>query len=218
MEDRKKIALVLGGGGARGAAHVGVIKALEEMRVPVDYVVGTSMGALVGGLYATGMSSDDLTTLMSEIDWADMFKDQARRQDRPFRRKRDDGLGLYGAKIGLSKSGSRIPPGAIAGQRVEFLLNSLVGVRGPADDFDRLPIPFRAVAVDILAAEVAVLDSGNLATAMRASMALPGIFDPVEHEDMLLVDGGVLMNVPISVGKDLGADIIIAVDVGSPLE
>ncbi len=217
FEDRPKIALVLGGGGARGAAHVGVIRALEEMRIPVDYIVGTSMGALVGGLYATGMSSDELTSLMTEIDWADMFVDKARRQDRPYRRKRDDNLGLYAAKIGLSEGSSRLRPGALAGQKIEFLLNSLVGVRNQTRDFDDLSIPFRAVAADILTAEVAVLDSGNLATAMRASMALPAVFDPVEYEDKLLVDGGVLMNVPVSVGKDLGADVIIAVDVGSPL-
>ena len=217
QDDRPKIALVLGGGGARGAAHIGVIKALEELRVPVDYIVGTSMGALVGGLHATGMSGDELTSLMTDIDWPDMFSDKTRRQDRPFRRKRDDSLGLYAAKIGLSEGGSRLPPGAIAGQRIEFLLESLVGVRERTNDFDDLPIPFRAVAADILAAEVAVLDSGRLALAMRSSMALPGVFDPVEFEDQLLVDGGVLMNVPVSVGKDLGADIIIAVDVGSPL-
>lgn len=216
-DDRPKIALVLGGGGARGAAHVGVIQALEELRVPIDYIVGTSMGALVGGLHATGMSGDELTSLMTEIDWPEMFSDKVRRQDRPFRRKRDDSLGLYAAKIGLSEGGSRLPPGAIAGQKIQFLLESLVGVRERSSDFDDLPIPFRAVAADILAAEVAVLDSGRLATAMRSSMALPGVFDPVELEDQLLVDGGVLMNVPVSVGKDLGADIIIAVDVGSPL-
>ena len=215
--DRPKIALVLGGGGARGAAHVGVIQALEELRVPVDYIVGTSMGALVGGLHATGMSGDDLSSLMTDIDWSEMFSDKARRQDRPFRRKRDDNFGLYAAKIGLSKGSSRIVPGAVAGQNIQFLLESLVGVREQSDDFDNLPIPFRAVAADILTAEVAVLDSGQLATAMRSSMALPAVFDPVELEGRLLVDGGVLMNVPVSVAKDLGADIVIAVDVGSPL-
>jgi NTE family protein len=217
QDDRPKIGLVLGGGGARGAAHVGVIKALEELRIPVDYIVGTSMGALIGGFYATGMSADELTSLMHDIDWGKMFKDNVRRQNRPFRRKRDDDLGLYAAKIGLSKGSSRLPPGAIAGQRIEFLLESLVGVRDRSRNFDDLPIPFRAVAVDILTAEVAVLDRGRLATAMHASMALPGVFDPVEFDDKLLVDGGVLMNLPVGTGQDLGADIIIAVDVGSPL-
>jgi len=215
--DRPKIALVLGGGGARGAAHVGVIKALEELRVPIDFIVGTSMGALVGGLHATGMDGDELTALMTDLDWGEIFKDKTRRQDRPFRRKRDDNFGLYAAKIGLSEGSTRLRQGALAGQKIQFLLESLVGIRDRTSNFDDLPIPFRAIAVDILAAEVAVLDRGSLATAMRSSMALPGVFDPVRHNDQLLVDGGVLMNVPVSVAKDLGADVIIAVNVGSPL-
>jgi NTE family protein len=147
-----------------------------------------------------------------------MFKDDLPREDRPFRRKRDDTLGLYPVKIGLSSDGSNIPQGAIAGQKIDFLLESLMSQRTQADDFDDLPIPFRAVAVDILSAEVVVQGEGRLATAMRASMSLPAVFDPVEVGDRLLVDGGVLMNLPVSVGKDMGADIVIAVDVGSPLE
>jgi len=217
IEARPKIALVLGGGGARGAAHIGVIRALEELRVPVDFIAGTSMGALVGGLHATGMSADDLTEVMNNVDWDEMFTDKVNRLDRPFRRKRDDDLGLYAAKIGLSEGSSRLPRGAVAGQKIEFLLETLVGSREREGDFDDLPIPFRAVAADILTAEVVVMDSGSLAVAMRSSMALPAVFDPVEYDDRLLVDGGVLMNVPVSVGKDSGADVIIAVDVGSPL-
>ena len=217
VEGRPKIALVLGGGGARGAAHIGVIRALEELRVPVDFIAGTSMGALVGGLHATGMNADDLTTVMNKVDWGDMFTDNVSRSDRPFRRKRDDDLGLYAAKIGLSAGSSRLPRGAVAGQKIEFLLETLVGSREREGDFDDLPIPFRAVAADILAAEAVIMDSGSLAMAMRSSMALPAVFEPVEYGDRLLVDGGVLMNVPVSVGKDSGADIIIAVDVGSPL-
>ena len=217
VEDRPKIALVLGGGGARGAAHIGVIRALEELRVPVDFIAGTSMGALVGGLHATGMNADDLTAVMNNVDWDQMFTDKVSRADRPFRRKRDDDLGLYAAKIGLSKGSSRLPRGAVAGQRIQFLLETLVSSRQREGSFDDLPIPFRAVAADILAAEVVVMDSGNLAMAMRSSMALPAVFDPVEYGDRLLVDGGVLMNVPVSVGRESGADVIIAVDVGSPL-
>lgn len=215
--DRPKIGLVLGGGGARGAAHIGVIQALHEMRVPVDYIAGTSMGALIGGLHATGMTPDELRDLMEDIDWADMFSDNVPREDRPWRRKTDDDLGLYGAKLGLSKDGALLPPGAVAGQKVLFLLESLIAQREQTDDFDYLPIPFRAVAVDIVAAEAVVIDSGRLSRAMRSSMALPAVFDPVDDGDRLLVDGGVLMNVPVSVGKEMGADIIIAVDVGSPL-
>jgi len=217
-EDRPKIALVLGGGGARGVAHIGVIKALEELRVPVDYIAGTSMGALVGGMMATGMTADEIEGVTTSIDWSSTFSDDVPRQDRPFRRKRDDGLGLYAAKIGLGRDSSVLPRAAITGQQVDFLLESIVGYRAPMGSFDELPIPFRAVAVDILAAEVVVLDRGNLAAAMRSSMSLPAIFDPVEYGDRLLVDGGVLMNLPVSVGKEMGADVVIAVEVGAPLE
>ena len=152
--DRPKIGLVLGGGGARGAAHIGVLRALEELQVPVDLIVGTSMGSLVGGLHASGMSADELEALVTEIDWDDIFSDQVRREKRQNRRKRDDLLGLYGAKIGLSKDGSKLPGGAVAGQKILSLLESLTGQRDRSDDFDNLPIPFRAVAVDILSAEV----------------------------------------------------------------
>lgn len=216
-ENQPKIALVLGGGGARGTAHIGVIRALEELRVPVDYIAGTSMGALLGGMMATGLSADELEKVAAAIDWDDTFTDDAPRRDRPFRRKRDEDLGLYAAKIGLSPSGTKLPRGAIAGQKVLFLIESTVGSRAQTEDFDALPIPFRAVASDILTADVVVMDSGNLATAMRSSMSLPAVFDPVDTGDQLLVDGGILMNLPVSVGKDMGADIIIAVDVGEPL-
>lgn len=215
--DRPRIALVLGGGGARGAAHIGVIKALEELRVPVDYIAGTSMGSLVGGLKASGMSGAEIESVITNIDWADVFADDINRADRPIRRKRDDDLGLYGTKIGLSEGSSRLPKGAVAGQKVLFLLESIVGPRHRGDDFDSLPIPFRAVAVDIIAAEPVVINNGKLSVAMRSSMALPAVFDPVEDGERLLVDGGVLMNLPVSVGKEMGADIVIAVDVGSAL-
>lgn len=216
-EDRQKVALVLGGGGARGIAHVGVIMALEELRVPVDLIAGTSMGALVGGMLATGMSAEEINTIATTIDWTDTFQDDIPRTDRPLRRKRDDALGLYAAKIGLGEESSILPRAAITGQKVDFLLESIVGYRTRSDDFDELPVPFRAVAVDIIAGEVAVLAEGNLARAMRASMSLPGVFDPVELENGLLVDGGVLMNLPVSVARDMGADVVIAVDVGEPL-
>jgi len=216
-EDRPKVALVLGGGGARGVAHIGVIRALEELRIPVDYIAGTSMGALIGGMLATGMTADEIESMATSIDWNDTFRDNVPREERPLRRKRDDELGLYATKIGLGKDSSVLPRAAITGQKVDFLIESTVGFRVRAENFDELPIPFRAVAVDILAAEAVVLDQGNLATAMRASMSLPAIFDPVEDGDRLLVDGGVLMNVPVSVGKEMGADITIAVNVGSPL-
>lgn len=216
-DGRPKISLVLGGGGARGTAHIGVIRALEELRVPVDYIAGTSMGALVGGMMATGMTADEMEAVITHIDWPNMFKDNVARKEEPFRRKRDDDLGLYGAKIGLSEGGTTLPRGAVAGQKIDFLLESVVSRRTRANNFDELPIPYRAVAVDILSAEAVVLGEGQLSTAMRSSMSLPAIFNPVEMGDRLLVDGGVLMNVPVSVGKEMGGDIVIAVNVGSPL-
>ena len=216
-QGRPRIALVLGGGGARGVAHIGIIQALEELRVPVDYIAGTSMGALIGGMFATGMTAAEIETVATSINWSDTFRDNVSRRDRPFRRKRDDRLGLYGAKVGLGKDSSVLPRAAITGQKVDFLLESIVGNRTRTDDFDSLPIPFRAVTVDILAGEVVVLERGNLSVAMRSSMSLPAIFDPVKDEGRLLVDGGVLMNLPVSVGREMGAEVIIAVDVGAPL-
>ncbi|MCZ6659202.1 MAG: patatin-like phospholipase family protein [Gammaproteobacteria bacterium] len=214
---RPKIGLVLGGGGARGAAHIGVIKRLEELNIPVDYVAGTSMGSLVGALYATGMNADELDRTIRSLEWADLFNDNVRRTDRPFRRKRDDDLSLFGPKFGVGRDSTLLPRGAISGQKISFLFESLVHDRVQVDDFDDLPVPFRAVAADIATGRVVVLDSGNLALAMRSSMSVPGVFDPVELNGHLLVDGGIVNNVPVDVVRTMGADRLIVVDVGSPL-
>ncbi len=146
---RPTIGLVLGGGGARGAAHIGVIRKLEELNIPVDYVAGTSMGALVGALYATGMDAEELDRTISSLDWDDLFNDNTRRADRPFRRKRDDDLSLFGPKLGVGRGSSLLPRGAISGQKISFLFESLVHDRTQVSDFDNLPVPFRAVAADI---------------------------------------------------------------------
>ena len=214
---RPKIGLVLGGGGARGAAHIGVIRKLEELNIPIDYVAGTSMGSLVGALYATGMDAEELDRTIASLDWEDLFNDNTRRADRPFRRKRDDDLNLYGPKLGIGKDSSLLPRGAISGQKISFLFESLVGDRVLVSDFDDLPVPFRAVAADIATGQAVVLDSGNLALAMRSSMSVPGLFDPVELDDHLLVDGGIANNLPVNVVRAMGADRLIVVDVGSPL-
>jgi NTE family protein len=214
---RPRIGLVLGGGGARGSAHVGVIRALEELHVPVDYVVGTSMGALIGGLYATGMNADEMEAVLAKIDWDDIFDDQTPREDQPFRRKRDDDLALFGPKLGLGKDSSVLSTGLIAGQKLSFLFESLVKERTQVTDFDKLPVPFRAVAADVATGEQIVFDHGDLAFAMRASMSIPGVFRPVEWQDRILVDGGIVNNVPVSVAREMGADIVIAVNVGSGL-
>ncbi len=215
--DRPKIGLVLGGGGARGSAHIGVIRVLEEMRVPVDYVGGTSIGSLIGALLATGMNADQLEQVMLGLDWDDLFSDETARQDQPFRRKRDDNLALFGPKIGIGKDAALIPKGAIAGQKISFLFEKMIRERAQATDFDDLPIPYRAVAADIITGEQVVFGEGDLAVAMRASMSLPGIFNPVPYGDYMLVDGGIVNNVPVDVVRAMGADIIIAVNVGSGL-
>lgn len=215
--ERPTIGLVLAGGGARGSAHIGVIRVLEEMNVPIDCVGGTSMGSLVAGLYATGMSADELEAVILDIDWDDLFVDDTARADQPFRRKRDDNLALFGPKLGIGRDASLVKSGVIAGQKISFLFESLVKERTQAEDFDELPIPYRAVAADIATARKVVLSHGDLAMAMRSSMSVPGVFEPVPHQGHLLVDGGIVDNVPVDVLRDMGADILIVVDVGGGL-
>lgn len=217
-DERPKIGLVLGGGGARGAAHIGVIRKLEELRIPVDYITGTSMGSIVGGLHATGMSGRELEELVVDIDWSDLFDDATPRADQPFRRKRDDDLSLFGPKLGVGEGASLLPQGAISGQKIAFFFDSIVNQHVQTRDFDRFPIPFRAVAADIITGQQVVLDKGDLGLAMRSSMSIPGVFSPVRQDDYMLVDGGIVNNIPIDVARDMGADIIIAVDVGTPLQ
>ncbi len=217
MTDRPRIGLVLGGGGARGYAHVGVLKKLEEMRIPFDYITGTSMGSIVGGFLATGMQSDELGQVVREADWDDMFKDSTSREDEPFRRKADDDLGLFGPKLGIGKDSSLLPKGVVSGQKVIFMFESVTSQRVNTSDFDQLPIPFRAIATDIVSGGMVVIADGELSMAMRASMAVPAVFDPVRRDGYLLVDGGLVRNLPVDVARDMGADVVIAVDVGTKL-
>jgi NTE family protein len=217
VTDRPKIGLVLGGGGARGYAHVGVLKKLEEMRIPYDYIAGTSMGSIVGGFLATGMESDELGQVVREADWNDLFKDKTSREDIPFRRKADDNLGLYGPKLGIGKDSSLLPKGVVSGQKVIFMFESVTSQRVNTSDFDQLPIPFRAIATDIVSGDMVVIADGELSMAMRASMAVPAVFDPVRRDGALLVDGGLVRNLPVDVAREMGADIVIAVDVGTKL-
>lgn len=214
---RPRIGLVLGGGGARGAAHVGVLKVLEELRVPVDYVVGTSMGSIVGGLYASGMSPQEIEREMLAMNWGDLFTDYPDRADRSFRRKRDDDLYAFKAKLGVHDGEIDIPFAFVHGQKFDLELNRLMLPVHDVDDFDQLSIPFRAVAADIETGKEVVLGRGSLARSIRASMAVPAAFDPVEIDGRLLVDGGIANNVPVSVARDMGAEIFIVVDVGSGL-
>lgn len=213
-----KVGLVLSGGGARGAAHIGVLNYLEEAGVHVDVVVGTSMGAIVGGLYAAGLSAAEIEAVFTEGDWPALFSDRPPRASRTFRRKQDDDGFLVDFDLGVRADGLRLPQGLIQGQHLDMKLRNLTLPVAHIRQFDELPIPFRAIATDIERGSAVALASGDLATAIRASMSLPGIFKPVKIDDRILVDGGVANNLPISIAREMGADIIIAVDVGFPLK
>lgn len=214
---RPRIGLVLGGGGARGAAHVGALKVLEELRIPVDYVVGTSMGSIVGGLYASGMNAQEIEREMRSMDWDYLFQDAPSRADRSFRRKSDDYLYAFKAKPGFNNGMVEIPLAYIRGQKLDLELNRLTLSVVNVKDFNRLPIPYRAVATDVATGKPVVLASGNLSKSIRASMAVPAAFDPVEINGRLLIDGGIANNVPVNVARDMGADVLIVVDVGTGL-
>lgn len=216
-EDRPAIGLALGGGGARGIAHVSLLRKLEEMHVPVDCIAGTSIGSLVGGLYAAGHSVDDLEALVTSMDWMALFDDSLARPERSFRRKQDDRDRLATIGVGVRAGRVRISPGVLQGQRILTLFEKQTLHVSALDDFDDLPIPYRAIATDLNTGEAVVLDHGSLAMAMRASMSLPGIFQPVDMDGKVLLDGGLANQVPIDVVRGMGADIVIAADVGTPL-
>lgn len=212
---RPRIGLALSGGGARGCAHVGVLKVLEEMHIPVDYIAGTSMGAIVGGLYASGLSASEVEEILSTIDWQTIAEDEQPRRDRAYRRKEDDQRYLMNLEIGLD--GFVLPRGLRSGQRFTFELQRYTWPAAGIRDFSELPVPFKAVAVDLETGDRVLLDRGSLPLAMRASMSIPGVFTPVELDGRLLVDGGIVANLPIDVVRDMGADIVIAVDIGDRL-
>ncbi len=216
-QDRPRVGLVLGGGGARGIAHISVLRKLEAMQVPVDCIAGTSMGALVGALYASGMSVDDIETTVLQMDWSQMFDDSLARSERSYRRKTDDTLVVAAPGIGVGAKGVKIAAGLLAGERILLLLERLIEPVSTIEDFDRLPIPFRAIAADINTGMPLVMAEGDLAMAMRASMSIPGVFAPVQIGEHVLVDGGVVRNLPVDVVRGMGADVVIAVDVGTPL-
>ncbi len=214
---RPRVGLVLSGGGARGAAHIGILKVLEERRVPVDAIAGKSMGAIVGALYASGMSAAEIEQLIGSVDWQDAFRDRPPRETLNFRRKQDDREFLVRTPIGLRGGTLRFPRGLIQGQKLNEMLRAATLRVADAKDFDSLPLPFRALATDLSTGAAVVFARGSLATAVRASMAAPGVFAPVEVDGRLLVDGGLVENLPVDLARDMGVDVIIAVDVSSPL-
>lgn len=209
--------LVLSGGSARGAAHVGVLEAMEELRIPVDCIVGTSMGAVVGGLYASGLSPARIREIMESADWDDLFTDRPPRERIPFRRKQFDHLPLFEFEFGLTGKGLSLPSGLIAGQKLDFLLKAVLLHTAQVERFDDLPVPYRAVATDLATGRMVVLDHGDLATALRASMAVPGAFSPIRIDAADLVDGGISRNLPVDVARGWGAVRVIAVDISNPV-
>lgn len=212
-----KTCLVLSGGGARGLAHVGVLKVLERERVAVDCIVGTSMGAVIGSLYASGLDATEIERAMAAIDWPAVLRDEPARTDRPLRARQQDRTFLVGAAIGYRDGRFGIPRGLVNGQRFGLLLRGLLLPSAGVEDFDQLPTPFRAIATDLESGIMQVLASGDLPSAVRASMAVPGALPPVERHGRLLIDGGSVSNLPVGVARDWGATRIIAVDISAPL-
>jgi NTE family protein len=214
---RPRIGLVLSGGGARGAAHIGVLKVLEEHHIPVDAIAGTSMGAVVGGLYASGLNARDIERVMTSFDWQSAFSDRPARTDLNFRRKLEDQNYLVKFPLGLKGGRFRLPRGLVQGQKLTQILRGLTLPVAQIQSFDDLAIPFRAIATDIVTGDRVILDHGDLTTAMRASLSAPGVFAPVDSEGRMLVDGGLSSNLPIDVARAMGVDILIVVDCGFPL-
>lgn len=212
---RPKVAVVLAGGGAKGAAHIGVLKALEEMRIPVDFITGTSMGAYVGGLYASGMSADEIESLIYSVDWNEGYRDRVNRSQRRVRDKEYEDRYQLTTDLGLRWGEIRAPRGVVQGQNMLRILRETSGNLSEFQSFDQLPIPYRAVATDIIALEEVVLDRGYLVDAIMASMSVPGALPPYEVDGRWLVDGGVTNNMPVDVARALGADIVIAIDIST---
>jgi len=210
-----RIGLVLGGGGAKGLAHIGVLRVLEEMRIPIDYVGGTSMGSIVGGFYASGLSPDEIAVIMESLDWWNTMKDQPPRRDQIYRRKIESQRYFLNFEMGFKNWSIMLPRSAVAGQKLNYVLETHTLPMAAITNFDRLPLPFRCVATDIQGGKAVILNHGSLAEAMRASMAVPGLFTPITIEEDILVDGGLVNNIPVDVVRAMGADTIIAVDVGA---
>lgn len=212
--ERPKIGLALGGGSARGIAHVGVLEWLEEHQIPVDFVAGTSMGGLVGGAYATGLSPKEVRTLLRNVDWDLLFIGEAPYPVKELRRKEDRRDYPVDLELGL-RHGVQLPSGLDPAHQVGLLLSRIGLAYSTLDNFDELPTPFRSVATDLASADVMVLEDGPLSEALLATMAIPGVFPAVERNGSLLADGGLLNNVPADVVRAMGADIVIAVDVAT---
>lgn len=209
-----RIGLVLSGGGARGLAHIGVLKELEKMRIPIHAIAGTSMGALIGGIYASGVPLLKMEQLILEMNWNEMFTDDPPRSVWPMPRKLAAERPTWDFTIGLRDGEFRLPKGAISGQKIQLLFAKLVQHTENLDDYDAMPIPFRVVATNLETGQLKVFDRGPLATALLASMSVPGLFAPLEQTDGLYVDGGLVRNLPIDIVRKMNVNVVIAVNLG----
>ena len=213
---RPSIGLVLSGGVARGFAHIGALKLLDSLDIPIDYIAGTSMGGIIGALYAAGYTGAELERLVRETSWQDLFLDAPPRTLAPFFiRQEADRYQLTFAMEGIMP---KAMSGFIFGQKIQLKFLELLFAYESVHRFDDLPIPFRCVATDLITGNEVILKSGSLARALRATLSIPSLFSPVQWGDSLLVDGGMLNNLPVDVVKQMGADIDIAVNVSDPLQ
>ena len=211
-----KIGLVLSGGGALGFAHIPTLKMLDSLEIPIDYIAGASMGGIVGALYSIGYSGIEIEQIGKNVDWVEIFSDKPNRDIVPYFLKKDDGI--YQFNFGMEGIKILPPSGLVRGQKISLLFSKLTDAYEKVPDFDHLPIPFRCTAVDLLTGNEVILKNGSLAKAMRSTMAVPTAFYPVVWGDSLLIDGGFLNNLPVDVIKTMGADFVIAVDVGRSLK
>ena len=214
---RPRVALVLSGGGARGFAHIGVLRVLQEMRVPVDFVVGTSMGSVVGGAYAAGATVQELEAIARNTDWDRVVADRPARDDLAFRRREEDLLLPSRIEFGVSSKGASLPPAAAGNAALEAALDKLLPAGTRNTPVSQLPLPFRSVASDLVTGELVDLVDTPLFQTMRASLAVPGVFAPIRINERLVVDGGLVRNLPVDLARAMGADVVIAVNVGTPL-
>ena len=208
---------MLSGGGARGLTHIGVLKVLEELRIPIDYITATSMGAIVGGLYSSGVSANELERLVTSLDWPAFFSDQPPRRELSVRRKREDAAYTIPLELGFRDFSVKLSTGALTGQNLEILLHGLTWRDDDIGSFDKLPIPFRAVATNLIDGKEVVFDRSPLYLAMRGSMSVPGIFSPLDIDGRMLGDGGLVKNLPVDLVKAMGAEVVIAINIGTPL-
>ena len=214
--DSPKIGLVLSGGGSKGFAHVPILKALDSLNIPIDFIAGTSFGAITGAMYALGYSGNEIENMALETDWYEVQNDEPKRKFLPYFRKKD--TGKYQLNFGLDRVKPVAPTGLIYGQKIILELSKWTREYGQIYDFDKFPIPFRCNAFDIISGKEVIIKEGSLANALRASLSIPTIFAPVEWGDALLVDGGVVNNLPVDIAKEMGADIVLAIDVSSPAQ